>query len=268
MAVEMLVYELSPRDSLGPGMQFLLTKWNTLSEMNKLTLQALTENTSFNVVDNSAYMLTAEDDFFYMHMGANVRSAIGRDRTGQLLSALPNAITHDLLVAYRQAVAQEKPLFLRFTSPHAQNALVWERLVLPIQVARLGTILVCYSEVLSHHHDVFEYPFRNARHPSFVTYPIFNGGQNGNQQLDDGWVLLMNEAARAAFSYDEPIGNLRLRELPLFQFGELWTQLRERYAQANPHATVKLDRVELDLIKVKRLLAFRFSIGTNAAALA
>jgi len=44
--------------------------------------------------------------------------------------------------------------------------------------------------------------------------------------------------------------------------------LRERYTQANPHATVKLDRVELDLIKVKRLLAFRFSIGTTAAALA
>ena len=261
MAVEIFDYDSIPRDSLGPGMQFLLTKWNTLSEMNKLTLQALTENTSFNVVDNSAYMLTAEDDFFYMHMGANVRSAIGRDRTGQLLSALPNAITHDLLVAYRQAVAQEKPLFLRFTSPHAQNALVWERLVLPIQVARLGTILVCYSEVLSHHHDVFEYLFRNARHPSIITYPIFDGAH----ELDDGWVLLMNDAARAAFSYRQPIGNLRLRELPLFQFGELWAQLRARYAGANPHATVSLDRVELDLIKVKRLLALRFGPGAAAS---
>jgi hypothetical protein len=262
MAVEIFDYDSIPQDALGPGMQFLLTKWNALSEMNKLTLQALAENSSFNVVDNSAYMLTAgDDDFFYMHMGANVRDAVGRDRTGQMLSALPNAITRDLLVAYRQTVEQGKPLFLRFTSPHAQNALVWERLVLPVPVARLGTILLCYSEVMSHHHDVFEYLFRNARHPSIITYPIFDSAQ----ELDDGWVLLMNDAARAAFSYRQPIGNLRLRELPLFQFGQLWAQLRTRYACANPHATVSLDRVELDLIKVKRLLALRFGIGASTS---
>jgi len=269
MAVEIFHFDSIPQASLGPGMQFLLTKWTTLSAMGKLTLQAVTETTSFSVVDNASYMVTAgDDDFFYMHVGANVTAAVGENRTGRLLSSVGNAITLDLIDAYRQSVEQQAPVFLRFTSPGAQNALVWERLVLPVPVHKLGTILVCYSEVLSHHHDVFEYLFRNARHPSFVTYPIFNGGQNGEQQLDDGWVLLMNDAARAAFSYDQPIGNLRLRELPLFQFGELWTQLRERYTQANPHATVKLDRVELDLIKVKRLLAFRFSIGTTAAALA
>jgi hypothetical protein len=190
-------------------------------------------------------------------MGSNVRAAIGADRTGRLLSTVGTAITRDLCGAYRQAVEQGKPIFLRFTSPAAQNALVWERVVLPIPVEPLGAILVCYSEVLSHHQDVFEYLFMNARHPSLVTYPIFNPAQ----ELDDGWVLLMNNSARAAFAYDRPIGNLRLRELPLFQFGELWAQLRARYASANPHVTVSLDRVELDLIKVKRLLAYRFSIG-------
>src|SRR5262249_21696339 len=97
--------------------------------------------------------------------------------------------------------------------------------------------------------------------PSIITYPIFDSGQ----ELDDGWVLLMNDAARAAFSYRQPIGNLRLRELPLFQFGQLWAQLRARYASANPHATVSLDRVELDLIKVKRLLALRFGLVANAS---
>jgi hypothetical protein len=264
MAVEIFHFDSIPQASLGPGMQFLLTKWTSLSAMGKLSLQAVTETTSFSVVDNASYMVTAgPDDFFYMHVGANVSAAIGENRTGRLLSSVGKAITLDLIDAYRQSVEQQTPIFLRFTSPAAQNALVWERLVLPVPVPGLGTILVCYSEVLSHHQDVFEYLFRNARHPSLVTYPIFNGGQ----ELDDGWVLLMNDTARAAFSYDQPIGNLRLRELPLFQFGQLWAQLRERYAQANPHATVKLDRIELDLIKVKRLLAYRFSIGTTAAVL-
>lgn len=258
MAVEIFHHDSIPQESLAPGMQFLLTKWSSLSAIKKLSLQAMVENSSFNVFDNSMYMLTAgPDDFLYMHMGDNVRTAIGDDRTGRLLSTIGTAITRDLCGAYRQAAEQRKPLFLRFTSPAAQNALVWERLVLPIPVEPLGAILLCYSEVLSHHQDVFEHLFMNARHPSLVTYPIFNPAQ----ELDDGWVLLMNNAARAAFSYDRPIGNLRLRELPLFQFGELWSRLRERYVSANPHATVSLDRVELDLIKVKRLLAYRFSIS-------
>jgi hypothetical protein len=255
MAVEVFHYDCIPRDALPPAMMFLLTKWNTLSVMDKLTLPAIAEGSSVNVFDNCAYMIPAGDDFYFVHMGKNVQAAVGLDHTGKLLSTINTVIARDLLDAYQQAVAQETPIFMRFTSATAQNALVWERLVLPIPVHRLGVILVCYSEVISHHQGVFEYMFQSARHPCLVTYPIFDG----EQKLDDGWVLLMNDAARAAFSYEQPIGNLRLRELALFQFAQLWTQLRERYALANPRSTVALDRVELDLIKMNRLLGFRFS---------
>ena len=254
MAVEIFHYDSIPQDKLPSAMKFLLTKWNALSVMNKLTLQAITENSSYNIPDNSAYMITAGDDFFFMHMGSNVRAAIGEDHTGKLLSTVNSMIAGDLLDAYQQAVAQEKPMFMRFTSPVAQNALVWERLVLPLSVNRLGTILICYSEVLSHHQGVFEYMFKNARHPWIVTYPIFTA----EQELDDGWVLLMNDAAQAAFRREQPIGNLRLRELALFQVGELWTTLRERYAAANPRASMSFDRLELELIKANHLVVYRF----------
>jgi hypothetical protein len=88
MAVEVFHFDSIPQDALTPAMKFLLTKWSSLAVMNKLTLQAITESASFNVRDNSAYMIPAGDDFFYMHMGDNVRAAVGRDFTGQLLSAL------------------------------------------------------------------------------------------------------------------------------------------------------------------------------------
>jgi hypothetical protein len=42
MAVEIFHLESIPQDALTPAMKFLLTKWNTLSVMNKLTLQAIT----------------------------------------------------------------------------------------------------------------------------------------------------------------------------------------------------------------------------------
>jgi hypothetical protein len=254
MAVEIFHYDFIPQDKLAPAMKFLLTKWNTLSVMNKLTLQSITEHSSFNIPDNSAYMLTAGDDFFFMHMGVNVRAALGQDLTGRLMSTVNDTVARDLIDAYQQSVTQGKPIFLRFTSPIAQNALVWERLVLPVSVNKLGTILICFSEVTSHHQGIFEYLFKHARHPWLVTYPIFTG----EHELDDGWVLLMNDAAHAAFHYDQPIGNLRLRELALFQFSELWAKLRERFLAANPRATVSFDQIELELIKVKQLVVYRF----------
>jgi hypothetical protein len=262
MAVEIFHYDTIPQDALAPAMKFLLTKWNTLSVMNKLTLQAVTENTSFNIVDNSAYMIPVGEDFFFMHVGKNVSAAIGRDYTGRLMSTTNPTIALDLLEAYLQAVTQEKPIFLRFTSDVAQNALVWERLVLPVPVDGMGTLLVCYSEVLSHPQHVFEYLFQNARNPWIVTYPIFNDGT-----LDDGWVLMMNAAARAAFSHAGPIKNLRLRDFALFQFGELWDRLRESYSRADPRATVGFDQLDLEMIKVDHLLAFRFDCGTVASGI-
>jgi hypothetical protein len=253
MAVEIFHYDSIQQDALAPAMKFLLTKWNTLSVMNKLTLQAITENVTFNISDNSVYMIPVGDDFFFMHVGKNVAAAIGQDFTGRLISTVNDTIAHDLSDAYQQAIAQAKPVLLRFTSNLAQNALVWERLLLPVSVDGMGTLLVCYSEVLSHHQEVFEYLFQNARNPWIVTYPIFRSGE-----LDDGWVLLMNAAARTAFPFEVATKNLRLRDLALFQFGELWERLRESYARANPRATVPFDQLDLDLIKVNRLLAFRF----------
>jgi hypothetical protein len=264
MAVEIFHYDVIPQESLPPAMAFLLTKWNSLSVMNKLALQAITESTSVNVVDNSAYMVPAGDDFFFTHMGKNVSAAIGVDHTGKLLSTVGTTIGGDLLDAYRQVAAQEKPAFLRFTSSYAQNALVWERLVLPIPVRGLGPVLVCYSEVKSHQQGVYEFLFNKARYPWVVTYPIFNAAR----ELDDGWVLLMNDSARAAFSYHQPIGNLRLRELSLFQFGRLWEGLRECYAAAGPRLSVAFDQLEIEMVKVNNLLAYRLIAVSNACVAA
>ncbi len=253
MAVEIFHYGSLPQEALTPAMKFLLTKWNTLSTMKRLTLQAITETGSFNIVDNSAHLLAVGDDFFYIHVGRNIQAAIGKNFTGLMLSIINDTVAPDLVGAYQQVTAQEKPMFMRFTSSFAQNALVWERLVLPIPVSGLGMILVCYSEVLSHQQEVFEYLFKTARNLWIIVYPIFN-----SSELDDGWVLLMNDAARAAFSYNGPIANLRLRELSLFQFGELWGKLREGYVRADPRAIVCFDQLEMELIKMNRLLAFRF----------
>jgi hypothetical protein len=58
---------------------------------------------------------------------------------------------------------------------------------------------------------------------------------------------------------------LRLREMPLFQFGQIWTLLRDKFPVAQPRVNVTFDRLEIDLIKVNHLLAIRFGAGMAAA---
>src|SRR5262245_51264085 len=87
MAVEIFHYDCIPQNALPPAMKFLLTKWNTLSVMQKLTLQAMAESSSVNVLDNSAYMVPAGEDFH----------ARGQERAGR-----------DRARSYRQAVIDHK----------------------------------------------------------------------------------------------------------------------------------------------------------------
>lgn len=257
MAIEIFQEASIPQGSLTPAMKFLLTKWTTLSAMNKLTLQALTDSPTYDIPAYGTYMVSAGDDFFYMHIGEKVRAAIGQDFTGRMLSSLDDPVVPDLTDAYRQAVEQQVPLFLRFTSAVTHDALLWERLVLPVPTPPLGTILVCFSEVLGRQQDVYEHLFRKARYPYIIVYPIFNA----EGAFDDGWILLMNEAAEQAFNIREPIRNLRLRELPLFQFGQVWALLRKHFPLAQPRVSMTFDRLEIDLIKVDHLLAIRFGAG-------
>src|SRR5262245_3150519 len=113
MAAEVLHYDCIPLDALPPALKFLLTKWNTLSVMNKLTLPAIADGSSVNVFDNSAYMVPAGDDFYFVHVGKNVQAAVGLDHTGEGRATINTVIGRDLLDAYQQAAAQEKPMFMR-----------------------------------------------------------------------------------------------------------------------------------------------------------
>jgi hypothetical protein len=67
------------------------------------------------------------------------------------------------------------------------------------------------------------------------------------------------------FRREKPIGNLRLRELALFQVGELWAKLREHYVAANPRIRLSFERIELELVKVNHLVAYRFDKSAVAA---
>ena len=131
------------------------------------------------------------------------------NRTGQLLSTSDNPIARDLLAVYRQAAKTLVPSFVRFSG--ARNGRrIWQGLVLPIKLAPGTVLLVCYSEMISHQSEVCEHLFQTSRDAMLIASPIANEAGD----VTDGWVVMMNDAARDFLGFRDGIGNLRLKHLP------------------------------------------------------
>ena len=212
MAIEVFQGASIPRELSSAAMEFLWAKWKALSATNSLSLQRLTEESSHPLRANSTYVLSTGDDFVYMYVGDAIQAAAGFNPTGQLLSASDRVVARDLLAVYRQAAKTLAPSFARFTGV-SNGAQIWQGLILPIRLAPGTVLLVCYSELVSHQTEVCEYLFKTSRDPMIVASPIAN--ELGD--VTDGWVVLMNDAARELLNFQAGISNLRLKHLPALQ---------------------------------------------------
>jgi hypothetical protein len=258
MAIELHYGAAIPSITASPVIKYLAAKWNTLKAAGRLDVQLLTEG-SYDIPAKSIYMVTmGEADFLYMHVGERVREAIGQDFTGRLISSVGDRVSADLREAYAATVEYGQPMCVRFTSPLTENVLLWERMILPVPAGDAGTILVCYSEVMGHQLEVYQYVFRNSPVPMMVVYPIFTP----QKAMDDGWIVLVNDVARDVFDVRDKFGSSRLRELKAFQRAEFWAELSERYPLANPevalHTPVIGDDHVSSLIRLNHLVLLRF----------
>ncbi len=240
-----------------PAIKFLISKWNTLHASGRMTVQLLTEG-NYDIPAKSVYMITLADDFLFMHVGTKIRETVQQDFTGRLLSSLDDDVARDLHDAYGATVKYGAPMYLRFTSPMTEDVLLWERVILPVPVGPGGTILVCYSEVMSHQLEVYEYVFRNSPVPMMVVYPIFTP----QKVIDDGWIVLLNETGRMVFGIHDRVGNRRMREFKAFQCPELWAELAQSFSRREPESRIWAPVLGEDyttlLVRLKHLALLRF----------
>jgi PAS domain-containing protein len=210
MAIEVFHGASIPKELSSAAMEFLWAKWKTLSATNDLTLQRLTEESTHALRDNSTLMVSVGDDFVHMYVGQAVQNALGFNPTGRMLSATAGPVAHDLLELYRHAAKHLLPSFVRTTGPRMRSGEIWQGLVLPIRLADSVVVLVCYSEQVNHHREVYEYLFQNSPEAMVVASPITNDVGDAL----DGWVVMMNDAARRLLNFQDSIGSLRLKHLP------------------------------------------------------
>ncbi|MFN3351375.1 hypothetical protein [Pseudorhodoplanes sp.] len=240
------------------AIRFLLSKWSALNAAGKLDVKLLTEG-SYDIPAHSVYMVALGDDFLYMHFGEKLRQATGKDFTGRLLSSIGDQVAHDLHQVYSATLRFGAPVYVRFTSPLDDRVLLWERLVLPLPAGPSAAILVCYSEVMCHQAEVYEYVFRHSPVPMLTIYPIYTP----DAALDDGWVVLINDTARDIFNVRGNVANLRLRELRPFQRADFWAAIAALYPQSDPPGTTSElsplgDNYRTLLVRMKHLALLRF----------
>jgi hypothetical protein len=261
MAIEVFQGGSIPRELASGAMEFLWAKWRALNATGSLSLQRLTEESSHELRSNSTYMLSAGDDFVFMYVGEAIQAAAGTNRTGQLASKSDNPIARDLLAAYRQAARTLAPSFVRFSG--ARNGRrIWQGLILPIKLAPGTVLLVCYSELVSHHSEVCEHLFQTSHDAMLIASPIANEAGD----VTDGWIVMMNDAARDLLGFRDSIGNLRLRHLP--GLGEL----DMRFKLHPPVANGSVMRAscgagyDVEIIRFAHVFALRLPDGTGANA--
>jgi len=253
-------------------MEFLWAKWKTLSATNDLTLQRLTEESTHPLRAHSTFMMSVGDDFVHMYVGQTVQEALGYNPTGQLLSASDTPIGRDLLELYRHAAKHLLPSFVRTTGLRLPSGEIWQGLVLPIRLTDGVVILVCYTEQVSHHREVYEYLFQNSPEAMLVASPICNDIGDAL----DGWVVMMNAAARRLLNFNDSIANLRLKNLPQLRTLDFAFKLHPPVGPGTSVRTIAGPDFEVEILRFANVFtlvmrpqgARRGFLGETAPALA
>jgi hypothetical protein len=252
MAIEVFQGGSIPRELSSGAMEFLWAKWKTLNATNALSLQRLTEESAHPLRANSTYMLSAGDDFVYIYVGDTIQSIIRFNPTGKLLSKSESPVARDLLAMYRQAAKTLMPTFVRFSSARNSRQ-IWQGLVLPIRLAPGTVLLVCYTELISHQSEVCEHLFQTSREAMLIASPIAN--EMG--EVTDGWVVMMNDAARSLLDFHDSTGNLRLKQLQRLQGLDLRFKLHPPAANGTLMRMAGGQDIEAEVIRFARVFALR-----------
>jgi hypothetical protein len=252
MAIEVFQGGSIPRELSSGAMEFLWAKWKTLNATNGMSLQRLTEESAHPLRANSTYMLSAGDDFVYMYVGDAIQAIIRFNPTGRLLSTSESPVARDLLGVYRQAARTLMPSFVRFSSARNTRQ-IWQGLVLPVKLAPGTVLLVCYTELISHQSEVCEHLFQTSREAMLIASPIAN--EMG--EVTDGWVVMMNDAARDLLDFRDSTGNLRLKQLQRLQGLELRFKLHPPAPNGTVTRLAGAQDIEAEIVRFANVFALR-----------
>jgi PAS domain-containing protein len=262
MTIEVFHGASIPRELSSAAMDYLWAKWRTLNGTQALTLQRLTEESSLPLRENFSHLISHGDDFVTVYAGRNIVAAGAQEPPGAMMSAGPSGVASDLLDVFRRAARARAPAFVRFTGTVSQQGEIWQGLVLPVPLAGDLTLIVCYSERAAPQVEVHDHLFAAMSEAMVVARPIVED----SGLVTDGWVMMMNPAARDLLDWRDGIGNLRLRQLPPLREAAFGFRLHPPVAPGETCGHVRAAALAIDIVRFPQVFALRLrALGETAA---
>lgn len=240
-------------------MEFLWAKWKTLNATNSLSFQRLLEESDLPLRDNLICMIQTGNDFVYTYVGKSLQVWIDHNPTGQLQSATNRQVARDLQAVYQHAAHTGTPSFVRFAASKGSGSLL-QGLILPIRLTAETALVVGYAEQINVHSEVCEYLFQTSTDAMMIASPIANDVGD----VHDGWVVMMNDAARELLNFRDGIGNLRLKHLPQLQAFNFGFKLHPPVPAGTHSVLAPAHGLNAEVIRFTNTFALRLSRVTAA----
>jgi len=96
-----------------------------------------------------------EDDFRYLHYGANIAAASGFDMTGRRTSEFRSEVGRFFREKYLQCLGGSRPLYTVHRGSHAPAVHTWERLLLPVRAGEVPRLVV-FNRPMAMRHEFLQ----------------------------------------------------------------------------------------------------------------
>lgn len=154
-------------------------------------------------------VLTPEQaGYRYRHYGANIARASGFDMTGRSTVDFDSDVGRFFAAKYDQTLATRKPLYTLHRASHARGVLLWERLILPVEEADGGVLLVCYNVPADNKSDAFDALMESSTEGLLLLRPV----HDPDGTVIDFVVAMANRRAEEIFQISRSLAGKRLLE--------------------------------------------------------
>lgn len=263
MAIEVFHGSTLVRELTSSATEYLWAKWQTLNSIRSLSLQRLTEESDTVTRDDLAFLIPAgTDDFVFMYVGKNIQTGFRRDPTGSRLVQSGHPVAKAAGEVFRQVSDTMTPAFFRFPGRRVHNGLMWQGLVLPLQLDSM-VMLACHLEQTRPSSDVYEQLFHGSPDAVIVARPV--NADAGN--VVDGRIVAMNKAARVVLGFHGEIGHLRLSQLPKLKSLQLGFKLPTQPAERSALQIFRSDDFDIEVIRFPDVFAVRLHMHRPVIAL-
>jgi signal transduction histidine kinase len=156
---------------------------------------------------NLMVLVPEAEGYRYRHYGVSIARAAGFDMTGRSTADFDSEVGKFFEDKYAQTLATRQPLYTLHRASHARGVLLWERLILPVDLD--GTaVLVCYNTPADNKTDAFDALMETSTEGLLLLRPALD--EDG--RISDFVIAVANRRVQEIFGTSNPLDGRKLSD--------------------------------------------------------